>query len=42
MNNRNEIYSVFMLLMLHFIYMFMFNYGGEEVQNHSICIFQGT
>jgi hypothetical protein len=42
MNHCNEIYSVFMLLMLHFIYMFMFNYGGEEVQNHSICILQGT
>jgi hypothetical protein len=42
MNDFNEICLVFILLVLHFSYMFIINYGGEEIQNHSIHVFKAA
>ncbi|EZA48941.1 hypothetical protein DMN91_010005 [Ooceraea biroi] len=38
----NEMYAVFMSVILHFSYMFIINYGGEIVQNHGMQVFEAT
>ncbi|XP_026828772.1 uncharacterized protein LOC105285098 isoform X3 [Ooceraea biroi] len=38
----HEIYAAFYSVLLHFCYMFIFNYGGEIVQNHGMQVFEAT
>ncbi|XP_019889297.1 uncharacterized protein LOC105285737 isoform X8 [Ooceraea biroi] len=37
-----EISVIFILVVFHVNYMFVLNYGGEEVQNHGMELFQAT
>jgi hypothetical protein len=42
MYDMGEISIILVLVILHINYMFVLNYGGEEIQGHGIEFFKAT
>jgi len=42
MYDMGEIYIVVILVILHISYMFVLNYGGEEMQGHGMELCKAT
>ncbi|XP_019889090.1 uncharacterized protein LOC105285101 isoform X1 [Ooceraea biroi] len=40
LNELGEMCCVFILIILHVAYMFVLNYGGQEIQNHGVQLFE--